>query len=198
MTLQDFLSAHDRPGAVTLLEGKRSVPPADVASLRALGRLLAASAQHMRFRSGNATGADHHFSLGVAGVDAARLEVVVPYTAHRNTANLAARTYSLDAVDLLQEPELVYATRGNPSMARLVDGYVSGKRGMPYLKASYLLRDTVKVLGARGIAPASFAIFYDDLAAPGRGGTGHTMRVCRSYGVPQADQRTWRAWLDAG
>ena len=37
MTLQDFLSAHDRPGAVTLLEGKRSVPPADVASLRALG-----------------------------------------------------------------------------------------------------------------------------------------------------------------
>ena len=56
MTLQDFLSAHDRPGAVTLLEGKRSVPPADVASLRALGRLLAARAQHMRFRSGNATG----------------------------------------------------------------------------------------------------------------------------------------------
>jgi len=198
MTLQDLLSTHDRPGAVTLLEGKRSVLPADVANLRALGRLLAASSLHMRFRSGNATGADHHFSQGVTEVDATRLEVVVPFTSHRKAANLAGHTYSLDDVDLLQEPELVYATRETRGMAPLVDGYVSGKRGMPFLKASYLLRDTVKVLGARGIAPASFAVFYDDLAAPGRGGTGHTMRVCVANGIPLIDQRTWSAWLEAG
>ena len=80
-------------------------------------------------------------------------------------------------------------------MAGLVDGYVSGKRGMPFLRASYLLRDTVKVLGARGIPPASFAIFYDDLGDPGKGGTGHTMRVCRSQGIPIVDQRCWFGWL---
>jgi hypothetical protein len=198
MTLTEFLSAHDRPGAVTLLEGKRKVLAQDVAKLEMLGRRLAASSHHMQFRSGNAPGADHHFSLGVAEVDASRLQVIIPYTSHRSASNLAARTYSLDDVDLLQEPELVYATRETRSMASLVDGYVSGKRGMPYLKASYLLRDTAKVLGARGIPPASFAIFYDDLAAPGQGGTGHTMRVCVANGIPMVDQRTWFAWLDAG
>ena len=197
MTLQDFITTHDRPGAITLLEGKRSVAPEDAPKLRSLGRMLAERTLHMQFRSGNAKGADHHFSLGVADVNAARLQVVVPYTSHRNASNLAARTYSLDDVDLLQEPELVYATRETRSMASLVDGYVSGKRGMPYLKASYLLRDTAKVLGARGIPPAGFAIFYDDLAAPGQGGTGHTMRVCVAHGIPMVDQRSWFSWLDA-
>lgn len=197
MTLQDFISTHDHPCAITLLEGKRLVPAADAGKLRSLGRRLAERSVHMLFRSGNASGADHHFSLGVADVNAERLQVVVPYTSHRNASNLAARTYSLDDVDLLQEPELVYATRETRSMASLVDGYVSGKRGMPYLKASYLLRDTVKVLGARGIPPASFAVFYDDLDDPGKGGTGHTMRVCVAHGIPMVDQRTWYAWLDA-
>lgn len=72
---------------------------------------------------------------------------------------------------------------------------MDGSRDGNAMKAAYIIRDTVKVIGAEGIPPASFGIFYDDLSKPGTGGTGHTMSVCREAGIPLIDQRVWMAWL---
>lgn len=178
-----------------MLEGKRNVLPADTEKLIALGRLLATNTKQMIFRSGNAAGADQLFSDGVVSVNAERLQVVTPYSGHRKKTNVAFQTYSLEEMDLAAEPEVVYHARGNKKMEKLIDQYVAGDRNQYAMKAAYILRDTVKVVGARGIMPASIGIFYDDLLEPMSGGTGHTMQVCENNGIPLLDQRTWFEWL---
>jgi hypothetical protein len=80
-------------------------------------------------------------------------------------------------------------------MEKLIDQYVAGDRNPYAMKAAYILRDTVKVVGARGVSPASIGIFYDDLSDPMSGGTGHTMQVCLNNRIPLLDQRTWIEWL---
>ena len=47
----------------------------------------------------------------------------------------------------------------------------------------------------KGILPAHFAIFYDDLRTPEQDGTGHTMLMCKEKRVPYIDQKTWMKWL---
>lgn len=83
MDLETFITTYDQPGAVVLLEGDRDVRPADGPKLTALATLLAQRTMHMRFRSGNAGGADAFFAAGVVAVDPARREVVTPYSWHR-------------------------------------------------------------------------------------------------------------------
>ena len=63
-------------------------------------------------------------------------------------------------------------------------------------RARYLLRDTLKVIGSEsiGLAPATLALFYVNAANPMAGGTGHTLRVCRQYGIPAFDQSLWLGW----
>ena len=195
MDLQLFLERFDHEGMVVLLEGKRNVLPADESRLVSLGALLAGNTRHVIFRSGNASGSDALFSAGVATVDPTRLQVVVPYAGHRNASNVAGQTYSLDAINLAKEPDVVYESRMHVKTQKLVDRYVAGERDRYALKAAYILRDTVKVLGAEGIPPAAFAFFYDDLEAPETGGTGHTMQVCQRNNVPFIDQRIWFSWL---
>ena len=101
MTLEDFITQYDRAEAIVLLEGKRQVLPEDQDRLVALGKMLAERTVHMTFRSGNATGADQYFSLGVTQVDPSRLQVITPYTGHRQSKNLAQNTLALDQIDLL-------------------------------------------------------------------------------------------------
>jgi hypothetical protein len=195
MRLDEFIAKYDKGGSVVLLEGKRKVVDKDLASLEKLGKLLASKTSHMQFRSGNAEGSDQLFSKGIAEVDPSRLEVIVPYDGHRKKTNLAGITHSLEALDLSMEPELVYLSKQNKKTENLVDKYVSGARDRYSIKAAYILRDTVKVIGAQGIVPASFALFYDDPDAPCSGGTGHTMRVCERLGIPFIDQSIWLGWL---
>ncbi len=217
MTFQEFISAYDRPGAIILLEGKRAVREVDAPLLVKIGSLLAREMQHASFRSGNAPGADALFAAGVAAVSAQRMEVIVPYSGHRKASSAGYQVYSLDDIDVAEEPEVLYHSRQNKNAERYVDRYVAGNRDVGAIKASYIIRDTVKVVGtkvqsanaqsakaqgasaqgAEGIAPASFGIFYDDLSDPGKGGTGHTMAVCREYGVPLIDQRVWMGWLQS-
>jgi hypothetical protein len=195
MELIDFISTYDRPGMVVLLEGKRVVLPADVEKLVTLGRRLTEASRHMLFRSGNASGADAFFAQGVVSVDASRFQAVVPYDGHRTANNHAGQTVSLDGIDLASEPDVVYESRQHRKTAALVDKYVAGQRDRFAIKAAYILRDTVKVLGAAGLPAAGFAIFYDDLSDPGQGGTGHTMQVCRRNNVPLIDQGVWFEWV---
>lgn len=197
MTLSEFIQQYDRPDAIVLLEGKRTVLPKDQPRLTALGRLLAASTVHMLFRSGNAKGADQLFSDGVTAVDPQRLQVITPYSGHRKKTNLAYDTISLDDLDMAAEPEVVYQSKGNKKTESLIDRYVAGDKNRYTVKAAYILRDTVKAIGAGDIRPATAGIFYDDLSAPRTGGTGHTMQVCTQNGIPVFDQRSWLDWLNA-
>jgi len=64
------------------------------------------------------------------------------------------------------------------------------------MKAAYIIRDTIKVIGAGNIKPATFGIFYDDLKNPLSGGTGHTMSVCKVNNIPLVDQKDWFEWLN--
>ena len=195
-SLNAFLEVFDKPGSVVLLEGKRKVLPEDEDKLRLLGNLLARNSMHMRFRSGNASGSDELFSLGVAEVEPSRLEVIKPYASHRKNALQGSISYSMDDVNLSEEPEIVYQSRQHLQMAALVDKYVAQVRNRLTMKAAYILRDTVKVNGTRsGISPASVALFYDDLSNPLQGGTGHTISVCKNLHVPYCDQRVWMEWI---
>lgn len=195
MKLEEFLKKYDHPGSIVLLEGKRKVKPEDKDNLVELGALLAKKTLHARFRSGNANGADLYFSKGVASVDPNRLEVITPYSGHRSKTNLAATTYSLDKINLAAETDVIYQSKKNKKTSNLVDRYVSGLRDRNSIRAAYILRDTIKVLGSAEIRPATLGIFYDDLEDPRSGGTGHTMKVCEEIGIQVIDQEYWSTWL---
>lgn len=195
MTLTDFLDKYDIPGAIVLLEGKREVLEEDKAYLTRLGKLLAEKSKHILFRSGNASGADLYFSQGVAEIDSNRLQIVTPYSTHRKKQSQTYNSVSMDDINMAEEPEVVYQSKSNNMMDKLVDQYVAGKKDRFSIKAAYIIRDTVKVIGTKDIPPATFGIFYDDLSNPGKGGTGHTMNVCRMNNVPLIDQTGWLAWV---
>jgi hypothetical protein len=196
LTFDLFVEEYDLPGTVILLEGKRKVRPEDKLLLEALGKKLCLIMKQARFRSGNAPGSDALFARGVSKVDPDRMEVILPYSGHRKQNNQGYRTYSLDDISLAAEPEVTYHTKSNSGTARLVDEYAGGVSNSVTIRAAYLLRDTIKVIGTRsGIPKAAFAIFYDDLANPMKGGTGHTMKVCINNDIPFVNQETWMKWL---
>lgn len=196
MTLQQFIEQYDFPGSIVLLEGKRDVKDEDEKALTAIGKLLATQTKHIVFRSGNAPGSDELFSTGVASIDHKRLEVITPYAGHRKKQNVAYTTHDLDGINLMEEPEVVYGSKLKPSLEKAIDDYVQGVQNKMTIKASYLIRDTVKVTGTNsGIPKATFALFYDDLAQPKSGGTGHTMEVCIAHEVPYVNQEIWMQWL---
>jgi hypothetical protein len=63
-------------------------------------------------------------------------------------------------------------------------------------KATYLLRDTLKVTGSAALVldPAALGIFFVNEADPTGGGTGHTIKVCGAQDIPAATQTEWRNW----
>ena len=195
MRLQQFIEKYDYEGSIVLLEGKRDVAENDRQKLTELGELLAANTKHILFRSGNAKGADLYFSTGVSRMNPKRLQVIVPYSGHRKKENAAYDTVSLDNIDLAQEPKIVYQSKKNKKTEKLIDKFVSGDKNRFTIKAAYIIRDTVKVIGSTETPPASVAIFYDDLQNPKSGGTGHTMNVCEINGVDYVDQGVWFEWM---
>lgn len=195
MTLKEFIKQFDRPNSIVLLEGKRNVIDADKPKLIALGSLLASKTKRMIFRSGNAEGSDQLFSDGVTAVDHKRLQVITPYSGHRQKNNQAYETISLDNINIAAEPEVVYQSKGNKKMEKLIDQFVSGNKNRYSIKAAYIIRDTIKAIGTDEIKPATFGIFYDDLDNPMSGGTGHTMNVCEQNKIPLIDQKIWFKWL---
>jgi len=195
MTLNEFISKFDTENSIVLLEGKRNVLHEDQEKLFALGKLLATKTSKMIFRSGNAEGSDQFFSDGVASVDNKRLEVIVPYSGHRQKTNKAYNTISLDEINIAADREAVLQSKNNKKTEKLIDKFVAGDKNKFTIKAAYIIRDTIKAIGTDGVSPASFGIFYDDLENPMCGGTGHTMNVCEQNNIPIIDQRIWFSWL---
>jgi hypothetical protein len=195
MKLTEFINHFDKTDSIILLEGKRSVLETDKENLVSLGKLLTSRTSKMIFRSGNAEGADYYFSLGVSAINNSRLQVITPYTGHRQKTNHAYDKISLDEINVAAEPEVVYQSKGNKKTEKLIDKYISGARDRYSIKAAYIIRDTIKAIGTSEIKPATFGIFYDDLNNPKEGGTGHTMKVCEQNGIPIIDQKVWFKWL---
>ncbi len=196
MTLKEFINQFNKEDSVVLLEGKRDVLENDKEKLIALGKLLTSKTSKITFRSGNADGSDHFFSEGVASVDKKRLQVITPYTKHRQKQNLAYDTISLDDIKIASESDVVYQSKSNKKMEKLIDKFVSGDKNRFTIKAAYIIRDTIKAIGTDEIKPATFGIFYDDLNKPMTGGTGHTMKICVQNNIPIIDQQTWFKWLE--
>lgn len=195
MTLKDFIKQFDKNNSIILLEGKRNVLEADKEKLTALGRLLASTTKSMIFRSGNAEGSDQLFSDGVTAVDNKRLQVITPYSGHREKTNQAYKTISLDEINIAAEPKVVYQSKSNKKTEKLIDQFVAGDKNRYTIKAAYIIRDTIKAIGTDEIKPATFGIFYDDLDKPKEGGTGHTMKVCEQNNIPIINQIIWFKWL---
>jgi hypothetical protein len=194
-TFTQLIAETDTP--IILLEGKRKVATADKPKLVQLGRTLAQSYPHARFRSGNAPGSDALFSEGVASVDPDRLEVITPYEGHREKYSYTTHQRPLDELNLTKDHPVIYTTKANNKNTGLIDAYVrAGAKGYR-VKAAYLIRDTVKVLGVpeANLPPVTAALFYDNLNDPESGGTGHTIRVCKDAGIPWVDQTVWKEWL---
>lgn len=195
MTLKEFIKQFDKPNSIVLLEGKRNVLDADKEKLTALGSLLASKTKSMIFRSGNAEGSDQFFSEGVSAIDLKRLQVITPYSGHRQKTNQAYETISLDDINISAEPDVVYQSKSNKKTEMLIDKFVSGEKNRYTIKAAYIIRDTIKAIGTNEIKPSTFGIFYVDLDNPMSGGTGHTMNVCGQNNIPFIDQKTWFKWL---
>ena len=190
MILKEF----DRDGSFVLLEGKRNVLDSKKEKLTDLGKLLAANSNRMTFRSGNADGADHFFSTCVVAVDSKRLQVITPYSGHRQKNN-AYDTVSLDDINIAEEREVIYQSKQNKKAENLIYHFVSGEKNRISIKAAYILRHNIKAIGTDKIKPATFVIFYDDLQNPMTGGTGHTMTICKQNNITIIDQNTWFKWL---
>ena len=196
MNFQQFIKHYDKPGTIVLLEGKRTVLDSDKPQLIKLSHLLAEHTKYITFRSGNAAGSDNYFSKGFLGKKANRFEVIVPYSGHRSYDSAGFHIINIADIPLTEDSPLVVQSKANRRNLRIFDAYVAGERNNMSMKAAYLLRDTLKVIGHPPKIPrADFAIFYDDLINPGTGGTGHTMQICWMNLVPFVDQTGWFDWV---
>ena len=96
----------------------------------------------------------------------------------------------------INQEEIIYQSKSNKKTKSLIDKYVDGSKDRFAIKAAYIIRDTVKVIGTNsGIPPINFAFFYDDFDNPKTGGTGHTMTVCEMNNIPYLTQEIWSKWI---
>lgn len=200
MKYAEFLKNISRINAqVVLLEGKRKVIEEDRDKLIRLGRKLMQDLPDCIFRSGNADGADTLFAEGVAKVNPANIQHIVPYKSHKpKNIKLGSMIISVEDIRLTRDSELVsIAKSAGSSNKGLIDFFFTDKKTALRQKALYLIRDVLKVLGDEkaGIKRADFGIYYDDLEKPMSGGTGFTMKVCEHCKVPFINQEVFFKWL---
>lgn len=190
---------------VILVEGRRSIPEGSARCARRLTAFLARQFPRLRFRSGNATGADQAFAAGIIATDPDRLEIIAPYASHRRRDRHPLVRYdspeSLDPAELADVQALTIAA--TPANRGLMKCY--GRGGRTGAQAACLIRDTMKVVGRPkstsqdhlALPPPIAALFWIDPAHPNAGGTGHTIRTCQLHDVPVIFQNHWGKWMEA-
>jgi hypothetical protein len=204
MHIDDFAALlSNATDPVILVEGRRSIPEISARSARRVAYLLARRFPRLRFRSGNATGADEAFAAGIIATAPERLEIIAPYASHRRRERHPLVRYdspeSLDPTALADVQALtIAATPANRGLMKC-----HGRGGRTGAQAACLIRDTMKVAGCSNSArrgrhalpPPIAALFWVDPAHPEAGGTGHTIRACRLQGIPVIFQNHWETWL---
>jgi len=198
MDFKTFIEKYDKSDIVILLLGKRKVLKEDEQKLIEFGRKLAKTTEHLKFRSGNASGADELFAKAIASVNYKRIQVIKPFTNHRKKTTVNQyETVSLDSINIINEPEILYYSKQDKKNQNLIVRYEQGYKDRLAVKGAYLLRDTLMVVGSKslGLKKADFALFYDDLSKPEKGGTGFTIKVCDSLEIPYINQSVWFDWI---
>lgn len=197
--LKTYMESLEHP--VLLLEGIRALPDAKRPVVREMGRWLAASLPGVVFRTGNAEGSDEAFAEGVASVDASRLQYVLP-NPRMGQKRLDVRGKSVSLSDVsgtLRDRLGAYTVEASPKSKGLVDSFLGSHEGTRLsAQASYLVRDTLKVLGApeAGLSPADAGLFFANALDHFAGGTGHTIRACLLAHIPVILQKTWLRWME--
>jgi len=185
---------------VILVEGRRRLPEGVAEQLAETGRRLAEKYPRAVFRSGNAEGSDSSFAAGITAVDYRRLQLVVTTPGMgRKRRHPDAPLFPLSELPQSELENLCDITcEVSPQSKRLAFA-ACGRIKNQYLapRGRYLLRDTLKVTGSKhlNLAPATFGLFYVDPANPDAGGTGHTIRVCRRFGLPVLTQLSRQGFL---
>ncbi len=184
MTFQQFSTLiNETPQPIILLEGKREIATADYLRCTEMGEKLALFFPNAIFRSGNATGTDTAFAEGVCKVAPGRFQFVLPHGGHGKTRLYEeSKVVALEQLSKVEEEEVLYQTKkADPKKASLVMAYENGIKGRVAQAATYILRDSIKVIGApeQGLQPTTIGLFYVDQADPFSGGTGFTLKVCQ-------------------
>ena len=181
---------------IILVEGIRSLPEGDRHCLVELSERLAKELPDAIFRTGNAEGSDEAFAEGIKKVDPARLQYILPYPKHRKM-KIEESSYkiALSKMPCVAEERAVYHTR-KASSEYIPMLEKRDKIPILHSKSRYILRDTIKVIGATesGLEPATIGIFYGNTENPMKGGTGHTIRVCKQQGIPVILKKEWMNW----
>lgn len=190
----DFIASIASP--IILLEGSRTVEEANKLKLIALGAKLASEFPNAVFRSGNATGSDSFFAEGVSQINPQQLELVLPNKRMIKSTNGEKRISLKDLTDAEIKDVCEITKNATPANKALIEYYEKGFQGSPRIKAQYLLRDALKVIGSKRLdfKTADFGIFYLNSTKKTGGGTGHTIRVCELQNVPALLQESWLSW----
>ena len=193
-TFRELVEETSQP--VILVEGTRNLPESDVDLLVKFAARLATLYPHAVFRTGNAKGSDEAFANGIKEVDPSRLQYVLPYARHRQKS-IDVHSFQIaltDMPDAVEERAADRTVQSSPQYKELLANRNAGPQMQA--KARYLLRDTMKVIGAAetALSQATMAFFYVNREDPMKGGTGHTIRVCQKHGIPVAFQDEWMGW----
>ncbi|MBW2349468.1 MAG: hypothetical protein JRF59_16825 [Deltaproteobacteria bacterium] len=177
---------------VILLEGTRNLSNEDRLEVVWFTERLARMLPRAKFRTGNATGTVEAFAQGVKNVDPWRLEFVVPCgTLRKSKVPPESAVFSLEDIYGNVRAEICRQTKeASPRIAPPIDLFRKvGRKNRHTVKALYLLRDTLKVIGSKSqsLALATAGIFYVDMENPFTSGTGHTISLCSQNNVPVLD-----------
>lgn len=182
---------------VVLLEGSRMVEEANKTRITTFGEKLAYEFPNAIFRSGNANGSDSFFAEGVSSINPQQLELVLPNKRKTKSTDGEKRICLEDLTDAEIKRICKITKDATPINKALIEYYEKGFQGSPRIKAQYLLRDALKVIGSKKLnfKPANFGIFYLNSTKKTGGGTGHTIRVCELLNIPVILQNQWLEWL---
>lgn len=190
----EYIASFDSP--VILLEGSRTVEKDHLKQITRLAEKLAHTFPNATFRLGNAEGSDNLFAEGISKVNPAQLEMILPND-RKLKSTQKERRISFDSLPDDEIKDICKITKeATPANRALIEYYEKGLQGVPQIKAKYLLRDALKVVGSKQLElkPANFALFYLNSTKKTGGGTGHTIRVCKSQNVPFQKQEDWLEW----
>lgn len=182
-TFLDKISEYSN--GVILLEGTREVTATEFEALTQTGKKLATLLPNSIFRSGNAPGSDEGFIKGVNDVKGSTIQLILPFGNHRKQS-LPSNAYVISLEELSAEELkeiIIIGSNANPKHSSLLSLYKPDSKNVLSTKASFLLRNVVKVTGvlARDFKKASAGVFQ--VNPQKKGGTEFTMNICKYLGV---------------